>query len=270
MILVNGQPGDTLPVQDRGLAYGDGLFETLAVRDGQPLHWDRHMARLAEGCARLDLPAPDTALWLAEAHRVLAGGRFGALKLLLTRGSGPRGYRAPSRPEPTRIVMGFETSGPPAAWSEAGVDVCLCRTRLGRNPTLAGIKHLNRLEQVLGRSEWQDEFQEGIMLDTEDHVVEGTMSNLFLIRDDTTLVTPLLDQCGVAGVTRARVLDAARALGITCRESRLTVADLFQSRGLFLTNTLIGLWPVRRLDGREIPRHDLVARLRRALSEGVA
>lgn len=270
MILVNGQPDDALAVQDRGLAYGDGLFETLAVRDGEPLHWDRHMARLAEGCARLGLPAPDAGLWLAEARRALAGGRFGALKLILTRGSGPRGYRPPLKPEPTRIVMGVETSASPAAWSQTGVEVCLCETRLGRNPALAGIKHLNRLEQVLGRSEWQDEFQEGIMLDTEDHVVEGTMSNLFLIRDDTTLITPLLDQCGVAGVTRARVLDAARVLGLACYEARITVADLFQSRGLFLTNTLIGLWPVRRLDGREIPRHDLVSRLRQALAEGLA
>ncbi|WP_018952435.1 aminodeoxychorismate lyase [Thioalkalivibrio sulfidiphilus] len=270
MILVNGQAVDTLPVQDRGLAYGDGLFETLAVRDGKPLHWDRHMARMAEGCARLGLPAPDAGLWLAEAHRVLAGGGFGTLKLILTRGVGPRGYRPPLKPEPTRVVMGVETSGFPAAWSEEGVEVWLCRTRLGRNPLLAGIKHLNRLEQVLGRSEWQDECQEGIMLDTEDHVVEGTMSNLFLIRDDQTLITPVLDQCGVAGITRARVLDAARALGVSCHEARLTVADLFKARGLFLTNTLIGLWPVRRLDGREIPRHELVARLRRVLTEGMA
>lgn len=269
MILVNGQPADHLPVTDRGLAYGDGLFETLAVRHGVALYWDRHMARLREGCARLGLPAPDIALLSREAHTLLASGEYAALKLILTRGSGPRGYRAPSNPQCTRILMGLDASRPPPDWQTLGVDVRICRTRLSRNPTLAGIKHLNRLEQVLARAEWQDEFQEGIMLDTEGHVVEGTMSNLFMIRDGH-LATPLLDQCGVAGITRARLMEMARGLGIPVRECLLREADLRAAQGLFLTNTLIGLWPVRSLEGRALPVPTMVSDLQQALAEMTA
>jgi len=269
VILVNGQPGEHLPVTDRGLAYGDGLFETLAVRNGVALYWDRHMARLSEGCTRLGLPIPDTAQWSREAATVLASGEYGALKLILTRGSGPRGYRAPPSPQCTRILMGLEDARPPADWQTQGVDVRICRTRLARNPALAGMKHLNRLEQVLARAEWQDEFQEGIMLDTEGHVVEGTMSNLFLIRDEQ-LCTPLLDACGVAGITRARVMEAARGLGIAVRECRLRETDLHAAQGLFLTNTLIGLWPVRSLEGRALPVPTMVRDLQQALAEMTA
>jgi len=266
MILVNGQPADHLPVTDRGLAYGDGLFETLAVRKGVALFWDRHMARLSEGCARLGLPMPDTGLLAREAHTILASGDQGALKLILTRGSGPRGYRAAPNPQCTRILMGLEDARPPADWQMQGVDVRICRTRLARNPALAGMKHLNRLEQVLARAEWQDEFQEGIMLDTEGHVVEGTMSNLFMIRDGQ-LATPLLDQCGVAGITRARVMEAARGLGIPVRECLLREAALHAAQGLFLTNTLIGLCPVRSLAGQPLPVPDRVRDLQQALAE---
>ena len=261
MILVNGQPGEQVPVTDRGLAYGDGLFETLAVRGGQPQHWERHMARMAEGCVRLALPMPDPAVWRAEAQTVLSSGHCGALKLILTRGAGPRGYRPPPYSSPTRIVMGLDAAVAPAA---EGLKVRTCRTRLSRNPLLAGVKHLNRLEQVLARGEWQDEFQEGIMLDTEGYVVEGTMSNLFLVREHA-LHTPLLDQCGVAGITRARVMDAARRLGIHVQEGHYLADDLSASQGLFLTGTLLGVRPVVELDGQSLPRSALVSRLREAL-----
>jgi 4-amino-4-deoxychorismate lyase len=264
MILVNGKAREDVPVTDRGLAYGDGLFETLAVQGGEPGHWQRHMTRMAAGCARLDLPMPDPALWLAEARTVLASGTHSALKLMLTRGAGPRGYRPPPSPEPTRILMALDIPAHPAAWREEGVHVRVCQARLARNPLLAGIKHLNRLEQVLARNEWQDGFQEGIMLDTEDHVVEGTMSNLFLIRGGT-LHTPLLDQCGVAGVTRARVMACALGLGIPVQEGRYGLDDLFGADGLLLTNTLIGLWPVRALEGRPLPVSPLAGLLQRAL-----
>lgn len=267
MMLVNGEPRTGVPVSDRGLAYGDGLFETLAVRHGEPLHWGRHMARMAEGCRRLGLPMPETTLWLAEARRVLAAGSYPVLKLMLTRGEGPRGYRPPSSPRPTRIVAGQQVAASP---DPDGMDVRICRTRLGCNPLLAGIKHLNRLEQVLARGEWQDEFHEGIMLDIEDHVVEGTMSNLFLVRHGA-LHTPMLDRCGVAGITRARVMEAARALNVAVHEGRYRLADLHGAQGLFLTNTLIGLCPVVNLDGRGLPCDlPLLIRLRAFLEESGA
>jgi 4-amino-4-deoxychorismate lyase len=152
----------------------------------------------------------------------------------------------------------------PSLTVSEGVDVRLCSTRLSRNPALAGIKHLNRLEQVMARSEWSDAFQEGLMLDTSEQVVEGTMSNLFLVRDDA-LVTPDLSHCGVAGITRARVMERARAWGVSCQEDSVRVEDLWRADGLFLTNTLIGLWPVRSLEGHPVSVPPLVARLQQAL-----
>ncbi|MBK1690801.1 aminodeoxychorismate lyase [Ectothiorhodospira mobilis] len=264
MILVNGQPARTLPVEDRGLQYGDGLFETIRILHGAPVCWQRHRARLAEGCRRLGIPLPGADLMDAEISSVCAGVDAGVLKLVLTRGPGPRGYAPPKVPQPTRILQVAPAPRHPAAWSRDGVAVRLCTTRLARNPRLAGIKHLNRLEQVLARSEWEDEVQEGIMQDTEGQVVEGVMSNLFLVFGEG-LRTPDLQHCGVVGITRARVMELAHRWGIPCRVGAVTEADLWRADGLFLTNTLAGIWPVSCLAGKTRPVPPLVAHLREAL-----
>lgn len=264
MMLVNGQPSQCLPVTDRGLQYGDGLFETLRVEAGSPRFWARHLGRLQAGCERLGIPPPDPDVLHQEASSLLEGQSRGVLKIMITRGSGPRGYRPPSCPEPSRLLAFTELAHPQSPATHVGVDVRLCRMRLSRNPALAGIKHLNRLEQVMARSEWSDEYQEGLMLDTSEQVVEGTMSNLFLVRGEA-LVTPELSHCGVAGITRARVLETGRAWGLPCREEQVRLEDLWQADGLFLTNTLIGLWPVRSLEGRAMPMPPLIGHLQQAL-----
>ncbi|MCG5494692.1 aminodeoxychorismate lyase [Ectothiorhodospira variabilis] len=264
MMLVNGQPSRSLPATDRGLHYGDGLFETLRVEAGEPRRWSLHLSRLRTGCDRLGIPMPDPQVLLDEARTVIHGTPLGVLKITVTRGSGPRGYRPPLHPEPTRILAFDSRARNASTDRHEGVDVRLCSMRLSRNPVLAGIKHLNRLEQVMARSEWSDEYHEGLMLDTSGQVVEGTMSNLFLVRGDA-LVTPDLSHCGVAGITRARVLEMARAWGLSCREEQVGLEDLWQADGLFLTNTLIGLWPVRSLEGRAMPMPPLIGRLQQAL-----
>ncbi|EHQ51676.1 4-amino-4-deoxychorismate lyase [Ectothiorhodospira sp. PHS-1] len=264
MMLVNGRSASVLPLNDRGLQYGDGLFETLRIRQGHPSHWQRHLERLREGCRRLGFAAPDAAVLETEAGRIAASHPEGVLKLMVTRGPGPRGYRPPASPSPTRILVGSPLPDMPSAWRRDGVRARICRMRLSSNPALAGIKHLNRLEQVLARSEWEDEYQEGLMLDGEGRVVEGTMSNLFLVRDGM-LLTPSLDQCGVAGITRSRIMDIAAGMGITCGQTGLYPDDLFRAEGLFLCNTLIGIWPVRCLEGQTLPVPDLVRRLQQQL-----
>ncbi len=137
----------------------------------------------------------------------------------------------------------------PEAWRTGGVGVRWCATRLGFQPRLAGLKHLNRLEQVLARVEWDDPaVGEGLMLDLDGNVVSGTQSNLFVLHRGT-LLTPPVDRCGVAGVARAVALETARACGITVREARLSREDVTAAAALFLTSSLIGVWPVRELDG---------------------
>lgn len=266
-VLINGAPAATLSVHDRGLLYGDGLFETLAVSGGRPLHWPRHLARLQRGCARLGIPAPDsTRLW-EEALRVAGGAMRAVVKILVTRGQGARGYRPVSGPA-TRIVSLHPAPEYPAAHGSAGVAVRWCSTRLGLNPALAGLKHLNRLEQVMARAEWDDpDIAEGLMLDTEGHVIEGTMTNLFAVLG-ATLVTPDLSSCGVCGITRERILEHARELGIPTRVGVLTPAELAEASEVFLCNSLIGLWPVRSLAGRTLPGGGFAPRLATALARG--
>jgi len=246
--LVNGEPASVIPVSDRGLLYGDGVFETIAIRDGRPRHWPRHMDRLRAGCARLGLQPPDSARLAAEAQPVVDGLDKGVLKLIITRGSGGRGYRVPETVACTRIMQLHPWPEYPAACAEQGVRTRLCATRLGRNPALAGIKHLNRLEQVLARREWSDAgIHEGLLMDTDANLVEGTMSNLFIVSEGA-LVTPDLSHCGVAGIMRTIILEQAERQGLEAWIASISREDLLQAEEVFLCNSLIGIWPVISID----------------------
>lgn len=258
MTWVDGVADAALPADDRGLHYGDGLFETMRVTAGAVPLLDRHLARLARGCARLGFVAPDEALLRREIAAACAGRAAGVLKLIVTRGSAARGYRAPGAASPRRILSLHPAADRPGTHATEGVRLRTCSTRLAIGSALAGLKHLNRLEQVTARSEWQDEaIVEGLMLDAEGSVVGGTMTNLFLVRGGA-LVTPMLDRCGVSGVARAVVLECAQALGIPASEQRLGREALDAADAMFLCNAVVGLWPARELDGRTLGRSDAV------------
>ncbi len=259
--LVNGRPADNLAVADRGLHYGDGLFETLAIRHGQPLLWERHMQRLRDGCTSLGLTAPDDAQVHAEVMQVAGHAPRAVVKIILTRGSAGRGYRPPTAAVSTRIIQHHPWPQHPPAAREQGVAVRWCQTRLSVQPRLAGLKHLNRLEQVLARAEWQDEYAEGLTRNTRDLVIEATASNLFLVHEGT-LITPDLSQSGVAGVMRAEVLAQARRCGIPVAIQAVTPAMVEQAEALFLTNSLIGIWPVNRLETR---RYEVAGKITQTL-----
>lgn len=244
--LVNGHEQDQIELGDRGLQFGDGLFETLCVRAGQARYWERHMARLRAGCARLGLPPPDVQRLHFEVGRLIRQQPHGVVKILLTRGTGGRGYSPPEDVEVNRIVRYLPRPEIPAQ----GLRLARCATTLGRNPRLAGIKHLNRLEQVLASHELADlEVDEGLLADSEGQVIEGTRSNLFLVRDGE-LVTPDLGQSGVAGVLRSVVFDICAAAGIACRIRPVAWAELEETEELFMTNSLMDIQPVIQWDGR--------------------
>jgi 4-amino-4-deoxychorismate lyase len=241
---IDGQPADALPVTDRGLAYGDGLFETIAVRGGRPLLLDRHLQRLALGCSRLAIAA-DPALIQRELLDFSAQLGDGVMKLIVTRGDSLRGYAPAPGAQPRRLLQGSPAAAYPPAHAEQGVQLFPCVTRLAEQPLLAGLKHLNRLEQVLARSEWQDStYAEGLMRDTSGRIVEGVYSNLFLVKDGV-LLTPDLSRCGVAGVMRGELLAQAQTLGIASQVRDLQMADLEQADEVFLCNSVYGVWPVR-------------------------
>ncbi|TLF49712.1 aminodeoxychorismate lyase [Halomonas urmiana] len=231
---------DDWPLEDRGVAYGDGLFETVLVRDGRPLLWEQHLARLARGCGVLGIPLP--AREALEAPLVEAGEGLSVLKLILTRGSGGRGYALPIPSDP-QLRWRLSPFAPSAQRWRQGVRVRHCRLRLGIQPMLAGLKHLNRLENVLARAEWTDaDTAEGLLCDSEGRLVEATCMNLVWQRDGK-LETPRLDRCGVAGTLRSVLLERAPIHEVDAFPSALDGVE-----ALWLGNSLQGLWPVARLD----------------------
>lgn len=250
VVLVDGLPAESVPVLDRGLQYGDGLFETLAIRAGVPRLLGHHLERLAEGCRRLGIPTPDPAMLRREIETA-APAADAVVKIILTRGVAARGYRPPTNPQPTRIVAGF-TQAPRRASDADGIHVRMCATRLGRNPALAGIKHLCRLEQVLARAEWTDEgVAEGLMQDDRGRLVCATQSNLFVLRKGQ-LATPAVDECGVAGVMRRALVEWAGARGLPVAVCPVMPEDLEEAEEVLLTNALTGARPVIGLAGRKL------------------
>jgi 4-amino-4-deoxychorismate lyase len=249
-VLIDGRPGDRLSILDRALHYGDGLFETIRLAAGYPCQWQRHMDRLILGAERLGIDMPDTALLAAEAAEVTWGQREGILKLILSRGEGGRGYAPPVPAVPRRLFLTYPLSSAQGRDWRQGVAVRYCQTPVSINPVLAGIKHLNRLDSVLARAEWNDPaVAEGLMFESTGELVSGTMTNVFLW-DGRCLMTPPVDRGGIAGTVRGLTLELAARLGIDCLVTRLDRAALDQARGLFLTNSIVGVWPVRELGGR--------------------
>ncbi len=246
--LVNGEPANSVSVLDRGLAFGDGIFRTLLVRSGRPLNWDRHYRRLASDCAALALPVPGESLLRSEMMRVAPG--EATVKILVTRGESARGYSMTPEAAPTRVVAAFAPPPYPPELARDGIKVRRCALVLSEQPRLAGVKTLNRLENVLARAEWFDsEIREGLLGDAAGRLIEGTMSNVFLVRDGA-LATPDLSRCGVIGAQRERIRDLARESGVPCVIRDCHFTELEQAEEVFLANSLIGLWPVRQFGDR--------------------
>jgi 4-amino-4-deoxychorismate lyase len=261
---VNGVEGGSVSVDDRGLQYGDGLFETMAASNGRVRRFAQHMARLTEGCHRLGMPTPPVDLIETDCHRALEGFGTAVVKLTLTRGPGPRGYPPPAEPNLTRIVV---STAQQVSESEAARPLTLrvCETRLGRNPRLAGMKHLNRLEQVLAGAELREPpVDEGLMRSTDDRIVCATAANVFLVRQGE-LLTPQISDCGVSGVMREVVLRVAVKLGIHVEVGDFTLDDLARADECFLTNAVRGIRPVGRVEGvNNFKASEITQRLREA------
>jgi len=257
---IDGQPADAVNLQSRALAYGDGLFETIAVRAGRPSLLEYHLERLALGCQRLAISA-DHGLIRDELCRYASLLGDGVLKLILVRGDSQRGYAPAAGAAPRRILQGSPLPAYPAQHAEQGVRLFPCSTRLAEQPLLAGLKHLNRLEQVLARAEWQDaEYAEGLMRDVSGRIIEGVYSNLFLVRG-AELLTADLRRCGVAGVMRAALIGHAAKAGIALRITDLSLQDLEQADEVFVCNSVYGIWPVRAFASLNWPPGPLTRKL---------
>ncbi len=271
-MLINGVESDSLNPLDRGLHYGDGLFETIAVKNGKLQLWDQHMQRLADGCERFGLPEVDTALLHAEAALLFAdkkNNERAILKIILSRGIGGRGYHSPEVPSVTRILLRYPWPAFPDHYWQEGVHVELCKTPLGNNPVLAGMKHLNRLEQVMASREWcEPEVQEGLMLDLQGDVIEGTRTNLFVVKNNQ-LMTPDLSMCGVEGVMRGEIINIAKKSGVQVHITAINQETLEAADELFLCNSIIGIWPVKSTGKIIYSRFSLTKKLMASLKQQI-
>jgi len=247
-MLVNGIPGNTISIRDRGLLYGDGVFRTLRAAQGKALHWPLHYLKLQHDCAALGIDCPDEALLCAELDKVLAQHPDGVVKLIITRGEGARGYAPSAGAEPTRIWDFSPVPDYPGEWAAQGIKARVCSLRLSPQPRLACVKHLNRLENVLAAAEWSNsEIAEGLLLDADGNVIEGTRSNLFLVSQGK-LITPDLSRCGVAGIQRGRVMAWALQHGITLQVRDIALDEVLYADELFVVNSIIGLLPISELE----------------------
>jgi 4-amino-4-deoxychorismate lyase len=258
-VLVDGEPVDEHWPLDRALQYGDGLFETLTGRAGRLRFEALHRQRLGEGCRRLGITAQLEAIWHQAGLLVRAHGDC-TLKILVSRGSSlERGYTPPRNARPRALHLVYPA--PTAGETPPRVRLATLQALLGENPALAGLKHCNRLEQVMGRMELQHTGAfEGLMGSSSGGLVSGTMSNVFICQDGE-FVTPLLDHCGVAGVMRAIVLREAAGCGLVVREARVPLSALRECASVFITNVRLGVVAAHELNGRELTAHPAVQML---------
>ena len=266
-MLVNGKPGNSISIRDRGLLYGDGVFRTLRAHQGKVQHWPLHYQKLLHDCSALGIICPDAELLAAELNNLLGRHPNGVVKLIVTRGEGTRGYAPPDYAETTHLWDISPLPDYPADWVTHGIKAQVCELRISHQPRLAGIKHLNRLENVLAAAEWSDAdsgIAEGLLLDADGNVIEGTRSNLFLVSHGK-LITPDLSRSGVAGVQRDRVIAWAPEHDMQLQVRDVALDEVLQADELFVVNSIIGLWPIRELTQRcwrDFPvaakiRHDL-------------
>lgn len=280
LISVNGILDAAISPLDRGFVYGDGVFETCRYSHGSIPLWNYHRERLLHSAGRLNIPL-DEGLLAEYLDFMLAylrneGVAQAVIKITLTRGVGGRGYRLPDQVSPTYCIGIFSGSQLHTEQYRNGVTVRICDLRLSQTPALAGMKHLNRLEHILARAEWQDEFAEGLLLDVQDRVIEGTVSNVFVVKDNQ-LFTPDLSAAGVAGIMRKTIIEKlAPAVGLDCHITNIDLGFLGTADEIFLCNSVYGIWPVNAMsDDRQVavashhhfPNHQVTHMLQQQLAQ---
>lgn len=276
-MLVNGKPGNLISIRDRGLLYGDGVFRTFVVSRGRAQQWPLHCRKLQHDCAALGIDCPDEALLSGELNGLLAQHPEGVVKLIVTRGEGARGYAPPVGAEATHLWDVSPLPDYPADWAIHGIKARLCQLRLCHQPRLAGIKHLNRLENVLAAAEWSNArppdspsaesgVAEGLLMDTAGNIIEGTRSNLFLVSNGM-LITPDLSRCGVAGVQRDRVMAWAAQHQMPLQVRNVGLDEALRADELFVVNSIIGLWSISELEQRSFSGFSIAKQIRKNLFE---
>ena len=255
--LINGSFNQTISPFDRGFAYGDGVFRTIKMVGGIPEHWPQHYQKLVADCAAINIVCPSAELLMSDLSQLFLGDienidLTAVAKIIITRGEGNRGYTPPAITAPMRVVLKSALPDYPKSRFELGVHLTVCDTHLAAQPLLAGVKTLNRLENVLARMEWSSpDIAEGIMLDAQGNVIECTAANIFA-RFSNTLITPSLEQCGIAGITRQRIVELASKLTLKTSIETFDLDTLLTADEVIICSSLYGAWQVRSIQEKSI------------------
>jgi len=264
---LNGELTSTIPANDRGLCYGDGLFTTILVVNGQCCLIDKHLSRLQSGIKLLALAQIDFSQLISHLVTIADKLRHGVIKVIITRGAGARGYSSVGCDSPNVIVS---TGTLPAHYPQLrsnGINVGVSTVPLGLNPVTAGLKHLNRLEQVLVRQQIDEhQWQDAIVLDCQGFIVESNMANLFWVNQGI-LYTPSLDFAGVNGVMRASVIEQAKLLDIEVKIDRYRLSSITQAAEIFITNSLMQIVPIVQIEDGQYEIGPVTATLSKLLVE---
>ena len=265
---INGKNADTVSAADRGFNYGDGVFETVRVVNGELTLWSYHRSRLANSCGQFGIVLDIELLEKEIQQAIVSLSQPTVIKIIVTRGVGGRGYMPPTQGETTRVITIHEAPQYPAEYANQGIKAHVCEVRISSNSSLAGIKHLNRLEQVLASHELANtNFVEGLMLDERGRVIEGIRTNLFIVKHNT-LITPDLSRSGVAGVMRRVILDdLAPTLGIKTEVASIDINMVFDADELFFCNSVNGIWPVNRIDSHTFTVGGITRRLQKEVNQ---
>jgi len=258
--LINGIASDYLNINDRSIHYGDGLFETILCSNNKLYYWSQHYQRLQASAEKLKIACPQEQLLLDDITKLIDNNKAGskpgfiseaayAIKVIVSRGAGERGYKFSKNTTASRFVF---LSGLEADYSSflskrlLSGELFICKQQVSINENLAGLKHLNRLENVMARNESKAGHIDGLMLNANQHVIEGSMSNLFAIKDKQ-LLTPDLSLSGVNGITRGIIIELASKSNIKTSVINLTIDHLSCMDELFISNSLIGMKSVTKL-----------------------
>ena len=246
--LINGQQAERISIRDRGFQYGDGCFETIRVLSNKPILWSAHLKRLKHACKTLQLSV-NFELLQSEITQLLQGNKTAdvILKIIVTRGEGGRGYTPPEHANCTRIIQLIDYV---AADTRTGARVVVCQHRLSSNSLLGGIKHLNRLDQVIASAQIPADFDEGLCLDEQGSVIEGCRSNL-LLAIDNQLVTPDLGKSGVEGIMLNYLIDKFQVLDTRVLRKTISLRELKKASEIFLCNSVFGIWPVAEIENED-------------------
>ena len=270
--LINGSFEQAISVFDRGFSYGDGVFRTMKIHNGLPVSWPFHYQKLVADCAGIGIVCPSAELLMSDLQKLFEQELFSdnttqVAKIIITRGEGERGYAPPVITVPTRVIIKSEFPHYAASNYERGVQLHVCNIRLAAQEKLAGIKHLNRLENVMARMEWREDYIfDGLLLNNTGNVIECTTSNVF-IRYGNEMITPDLSMCGVSGITRQRILGLGGVLGLAILIKSVTLEQLLQADEVIICNSLFGAFQVTAIDNKVWPLQNLATKIRDVVTD---